>query len=94
MLAHALPGTLVLSRRALSFTPDDSTQEYKSAAQLVSGWLVCVWVCVCVCVGVCVCVWVWVCVWVCGCGCVCVCVAVTVRVHIDGVPRAEWRMVD
>ncbi len=48
----------MLSRRALSFTPDDSTQEYKSAAHLVSGWLVCVcvWVCVGVGVGVGACV--------------------------------------
>ncbi len=36
VLAHMLPGTLLLSRQSISFTPDDRCHDYQEAAQLVS----------------------------------------------------------
>lgn len=35
-LAHAIPGTLTFTRTSLTFTADDSTEEYENASYLVS----------------------------------------------------------
>ena len=35
ILAHAIPGTLAFSRTCLTFTADDSTEEYEKASYLV-----------------------------------------------------------
>lgn len=36
ILAHAIPGTLTFTRTSLTFTADDSTEEYENASYLVS----------------------------------------------------------
>lgn len=35
VLAHSVPGTLVFTKRSLTFTADDSSDEYKKASYLV-----------------------------------------------------------
>lgn len=39
VLAHSVPGTLILTKRSMTFTADDSSDEYKKASYLVSQFI-------------------------------------------------------